>query len=147
MAAFRRPLNLLTLAKPAKETPYHETFSNTFSCGDFEVATSGEVSGVVTTFFDRDGNPVRIHVRERFFATLTNLTTGYTITDGPDSYGFFDNLVNETFSIVGLVFMLRDEDGKKVAIDVGKITFSPDGVTISGPHDVFENELCPYLDH
>ncbi len=141
------PAELTPLAKPARETPYREAFSDTFSCGDFDVATSGEVSGVVTTFFDRNGNPVRIHVRERIFATFTNLTTGYTITDGPDSYQFFDDLVNETFSVVGLYFMVRDERGKKVAIDVGKITFSPDGVSISGPHDIYETGLCPYLDH
>jgi hypothetical protein len=36
--------------------------------------------------------------------------------------------------------MLRDSNGKKVAIDVGTITYSPDGVTVSGPHDVYEAE-------
>jgi hypothetical protein len=143
----QEPAKLTTLAKPAKEIPYHETFNDTYSCGDFEVALSAEVSGTVTTFFDQEGNPVRMHARERFFGTNTNLTTGYTVTDGPDSYQFFIDLVDETTAVVGLYFMVRDADGKKVAIDVGKITFSPDGVTISGPHDIYENGICPYLDH
>lgn len=137
---------LAPLARPAKETPYHVSISDTFSCGDFEVAFSSEFRGVVTTFFDREGVPVRIHTRERFLGTLTNLDTGYTVTDGRDAYHFFDDLVDESSSVVGLFFMVRDPDGKKVAIDVGNITFSPDGVTIAGPHDVFETGLCIYLD-
>lgn len=142
------PVELSTLAKPAREEPYHFTFDATFGCDDFQVAWSGEVSGFVTTFFDRRGNPTSVRIHERFFGRLTNLTTGYTLTDGPDAYIITDDLENETSAVVGLFFMVRGPDGKKVAVDVGKITFSLDGVTISGPHDVFdaENGICTFLD-
>lgn len=48
----------------------------------------------------------------------------------------------------GLFFMVRDVDGNKVAIDVGDITLSPDGVSVAGPHDIFDAEggICSYLD-
>ena len=86
------------------------------------------------------GEPIRLHVQERFFATLTSLDPGYTLTDGPDSFFVRVDLVKETESARGLFSMLRDSNGKKVAIDVGTITYSPDGVTVSGPHDVYEAE-------
>lgn len=142
------PTELGPQGKPAREEPFRFTFDTTFDCGTFEVAESAELAGTFTTFFDRSGTPVRTQLHGRYFGTLTNLATGYTLTDGPDAYNVFHDIAEDTHSVRGLFYMVRDVDGRKVAIDVGKVTLSPDGVSVAGPHDIFDAEdgICTYLD-
>lgn len=150
------PEGLETLAKPDKE---HYAFSGEgeFECVDegFVVDFTYDVSGTVTTFYDRNGDPVRFHFREKYYGTLTNRETGYTLIDGPDSWNVFVDLVDGTESIRGLYIHFRTPDGKRIAMDVGNITFYPDGtVKIAGPHDIFDvgdgnidKAICYYLNN
>ena len=140
-----------TLAKP-DVSYYDEEIVNIFRCDNdnfgFRVIARFSVSGNIKTFYDRQGNPIRLKVHERFEGSFTNFRTGYTLTDGPGTYNVFIDLRNGSESIRGLFFYLRDADGKRVAIDVGNITFYADGsVKVAGSHDVYENGLCGYLNN
>lgn len=143
------PEGLETLAKPDKEA-YALSGEGEFECVDegFFVDFTFDFSGTATTFYDRNGDPVRLHFREKYYGTLTNRETGYTLIDGPDSWNVFVDLVADTASIRGLVWNVRMPDGKRIAMDVGNITFYPDGtVKVAGPHDVFDNGICYYLNN
>lgn len=57
------------------------------ACGDFGVRWTIDISSVEGhNFFDRDGNLVRqtVHIKED--NTITNLDTGLTLREGPDSF-------------------------------------------------------------
>ena len=143
-----------TLAKPDKEQ-YALSGASEFECVDegFFVDFTYDFSGTLTTFYDRNGDAIRLHFREKYYGTLTNRETGYALVDGPDSWNVFVDLVTGTESIRGLFIHFRTPDGKRIAMDVGNITFNPDGtVKVAGSYDVFEifggdigKYICYYL--
>ena len=103
-----------------------------------------DISGTVdrTFFFDQDGNVVRIidHVKED--NTITNLDTGESLQEGPDSFVqiiLFNDDGTVTLQINGLSVLVNQ--GENQVVDAGRVVlfFGPSGPTvidIAGRHDV-----------
>jgi hypothetical protein len=97
----------------------------------------------ITNFFDRDGTRIRqiAHVRED--NTITNLTTGETFREGPDSF-IQTTYYNEDRTINRIVASgLQARVGNELR-DVGRVVLVPLGdgrfdlVFAAGPHPVRE---------
>ena len=111
------------------------------SCG---VNLRWEISGTVerTFFFDQDGNVVRILDKVREDNTITNLDTGESLLEGPDSFIqiiTFNDDGTVTLEINGLSVLVNQ--GENPVVDAGRVVllFGPDGPTvlgISGRHDI-----------
>ena len=103
-----------------------------------------DISGTVdrTLFLDQDGNVVRIldHVRED--NTITNVDTGETLSEGPDSFIqsiTFNDDGTVTLLIAGLSVLVNQ--GENQVVDAGRVVlfFGPGGpsvIDISGRHDI-----------
>lgn len=95
-----------------------------------------------TNFFDQDGNLVRQQAKIREDNTITNLETGFTLREGPDSFmqttyfnpdGTVDRLV-----ATGLAVNVQGDERLK---DVGRVVWLPgtnEIVFSAGPHPVRE---------
>ncbi len=103
-----------------------------------------DISGTVhrTTFFDRDGNVVRIQDLVQEDNLITNLDTGETLREGPDTFTqriLFNPDGTVTIQINGLSVLVNQGDG--TVVDAGRVVllFGPGGpsvLDISGRHDV-----------
>lgn len=103
-----------------------------------------DINGSVdrTFFFDQDGNVVRIIDRVREDSTITNLDTGETLREGPDSFVqiiTFNDDGTVTLEINGLSVLVNQ--GNASVIDAGRVVllFGPGGpsvLDISGRHDI-----------
>jgi len=68
------------------------------------------------------------------FATDTNLATGFTLTDGPD-HTTLVTAADGQMKFVGMIFHLRDANGKLVAVNAGQLVFSATGEVLKfTPH-------------
>jgi hypothetical protein len=103
-----------------------------------------DVSGTVerTTFLDDAGNVVRFQDRVRESNTVTNLDTGETLQEGPDSFQqriLFNDDGIVTVEINGLSVLVNG--GERTVVDAGRVVLllGPSGPTVldvSGRHDV-----------
>ncbi len=103
-----------------------------------------DISGSVkrTLFFDQDGNVVRILDQVREDNTITNVDTGESLREGPDSFIqhiFFNDDGTVTLEINGLSVLVNS--GEHLVVDAGRVVlfFGPGGPTvldISGRHDI-----------
>lgn len=103
-----------------------------------------EIGGTVerTFFFDQDGNVVRIQDKVRELNTISNLDTGETLQEGPDSFVqriLFEDDGSVTLQINGLSVLVNQ--GDSTVVDAGRVVlfFGPDGpsvLDISGRHDI-----------
>lgn len=103
-----------------------------------------DISGTVdrTSFFDQDGNLVRIQDRVREDNTITNLDTGETLREGPDSFQqriLFNEDGTVELQINGLSVLVNQ--GENQVVDAGRVVllFGPTGInvlSISGRHDI-----------
>jgi len=66
--------------KPFSETNYFEDDFPIVGCGDYEVWTAATTRETVTTFFDRDDNPVRVRVSFHISDAI------YYNSENPDIY-------------------------------------------------------------
>ncbi len=111
------------------------------SCG---LPLSWNIEGSVdrTLFFDQDGQVVRIQDQVRESNTITNLSTGETLQEGPDSFIqriLFGDDGSVTLQINGLSVLVNQGDNS--VVDAGQVVlfFGPDGasvLSISGRHDI-----------
>ncbi len=111
------------------------------SCG---LPLSWDIEGTVerTLFFDQDGQVVRIQDQVREANTITNLDTGETLQEGPDSFIqriLFGDDGSVTIEINGLSVLVNQGDNS--VVDAGRVVlfFGPDGpsvLSISGRHDI-----------
>jgi len=131
-------------AKPPERFDDQFDYSGQVSCGAFDDVWEGAITLHGITTFDKQGNPVSDVVH--FQRTETNwrsddpdtsmtLTGSWTVhydyaTDTETDTGV---IINQTFPGFGLLFH-----------DVGFISFTPDGVVVHGPHDVFEQGDAAY---
>lgn len=142
-------LTVIALASPASAVP-PQHFSvdpppnivedNGEACG-FPVRWTIDLSVQGTNFFDQDGNLVRQQAHVREDNTITNLDTGLTLREGPDS--FMQTIVfNPDGSIshliaTGLAVNVFGEQLK----DVGRVVWLPgtnEIVFSAGPHEARE---------
>jgi hypothetical protein len=118
------------------------------SCEGFDIIVNFEFTGMITEFYDQNGDLVR--VRGWFHGTgeLVNTETGRTETGSSPSM-FFDNFRTETTSVVGLQFHNNVPGQGIVALDAGRIVidWATDEVIFeAGPHPGFEGiDWCAIL--
>jgi hypothetical protein len=127
--------------------PEHETVTVTNvvqddgeACG-FPVRWDIELTADITRFFDQDGTLVRQHLQVREMNTVTNLDTGLTLQEGPDSFiqrNIFNDDGTVTIQANGLSVNVQGEEKLK---DVGRfVTRVGPGlfevVLSAGPHPV-----------
>src|SRR5206468_3951882 len=60
---------------------FHRSSPHFLSCPGFDVAAEFDVTRVSTTFFDADGNPIRIARHLGYVGTLSNALTGKSLAD------------------------------------------------------------------
>lgn len=111
------------------------------SCG---LPLSWDIEGSVerTLFFDKDGQVVRIQDQVRESNTITNLETGETLQEGPDSFIqriLFGADGSVTVQINGLSVLVNQGDNS--VVDAGRVVlfFGPSGpsvLSVSGRHDI-----------
>jgi hypothetical protein len=101
-------------------------------CGSFtltEVMDSESV--MVTTFFDKAGDPVKVATRANFFGTITNTATGETFPDHA-SFTETENFPPGTTTVNGVSYhyivggqgQVYAEIGHKISVtDTGEVTF------------------------
>ena len=122
--------------------PYTEEDSFTITnepmapCGDFDILLSGSGTVKFTTFFDGDGDPIRLTLKGRSKGTMTNSVTGYSIDDSPSIANFTVDLIKGTETHVGATFTVTVPGTGAVLIDAGRIVFDTGGnpLFIAGPH-------------
>ncbi len=103
-----------------------------------------DIDGTVkrTRFFDRDGNLVRILDQVREDNVITNVDTGESLREGPDSFIQrieFNDDGTVSISINGLSVLVAS--GDEEVVDAGRVVllFGPGGPTVldvAGRHDV-----------
>ena len=128
-------------AAQAAATPVHfkftssDSFTDTETCG-FPIALSFQDHGVVTVFFDAQGNPQRATVETNTVGT--NSANGITLRE-TDHYVDFFNIAGYDKQ-VGLPIHIQD--GGVVIRDAGYLLFNPDGsvAVIHGPHPQLEGD-------
>jgi hypothetical protein len=132
-------------AAQAAVTPLHFPFTNsgsftdTDTCG-FPIVVNFQDSGVVTVFFDAQGNPKSATVETNTVAT--NSANGITLRE-TDHYVDFFNIAGYDKQ-VGLPIHIQD--GGVVIRDAGYLLFNPDGsvAVIHGPHPQLEGDIAGY---
>lgn len=103
-----------------------------------------DISGTAerTTFYDSDGDVVRFQDKVRETNTITNVDTGETLQEGPDSFLqriLFNDDGTVTVEINGLSVLVTN--GRDTVVDAGRVVlqFGPDGpsvLAVVGRHDV-----------
>jgi hypothetical protein len=94
-------------------------------------------------FFDSDGNLVRQQLKVREDNTITNLDTGLTLREGPDSF-MQTTVFNPDGSVAELIAtgLAANVQGDEPLKDVGRVVWLPgtnEIVFSAGPHPVREN--------
>ena len=132
-------------AAQAAATPVHfkftssDSFTDTETCG-FPIALSFQDHGVVTVFFDAQGNPQRATVETNTVGT--NSANGITLRE---SDHFVDTFYSTGYQKeTGLPIHIQD--GGVVIRDAGYILFNPDGSVafIHGPHPFLVGDTAAY---
>ena len=133
---------LAPVASAAKPEHFTEPFEDEF------VAPAGEVCDFeyFQSFTGRDIVAIfenRVQVHEKITITHANLDTGYTLTEVL-SYNI--TFYEDSDRTVGLVWHLRDADGKMQVVQAGQITFNGDDVTHTpGINPDFADVVCHAL--
>lgn len=148
LTMFVATLAIVALASPASAVPPQHFFvdpppniveDNGEACG-FPVRWTIDLEVRGTNFFDKDGNIVRQQAHIKEDNTITNLDTGLTLREGPDSFMqtiHFENGVPVSFTATGLALNVFGEQLK----DVGRVVWLPgtnEIVFSGGPHEARE---------
>jgi hypothetical protein len=118
----------------------------TESCGSFEIEYSGTNENRITTYYDQEGNPIRIVAHKQLRETDRNTSSGEML-EVRGTVTIVLDLVAGTETYNGHLFLSNAPGGGVVIQDVGRITFNPDGsVVVRGPHEVFESQGAIFCD-
>jgi hypothetical protein len=111
----------------------HDLFAN---CGDFQLIADGAGHNRITTFFDNEGNPIRVAFQGRYKGTITNSVTGAFLTDDPSVANITFDLIKGTQTNIGAFFTVTTPGDGVVLIEAGRIVFDGNGppIFIAGPH-------------
>jgi hypothetical protein len=126
----------------AKPEHFTEAFEDDFvfpagQVCDFEYGQSFTGRDIVTIFDDR------VQVHEQITITHSNRDTGYTLVEVL-SYNL--TFYEDSDKTVGIIWHLRDADGKIQVVQAGQIRSSDDGVTHTpGINPDFRAVICPAL--
>jgi hypothetical protein len=133
---------LAPVASAAQPEHFTETFEDdfVFAAGevcDFEYRQSYTGRDIVTSFDDR------VQVHEMITITHSNLDTGYTLTEVL-SYNI--TFYEDSDRTVGILWHLRDADGKMQVVQAGQLIFDENGVTHTpGINPSFREVVCTAL--
>ena len=123
------------------------------TCQGFNVVAHYNVTLKFTTYFNAQGEPIRLVFQGRAKGTLTNSVTGYSVKDAPSVRNGFIDLVTGRQTFVGVDFHITVPGSGVVVLQAGKIVFDGDGppTFIAGPHlgppDAQTAALCAALAH
>lgn len=130
----------LALALPAGAAPplsetVTESASESVSCDGFDAVLERNFSGLVTVYFDNQGNPVRVQIHAAMTGTLTNSVTGRSLPLRGRVL-LIDDFTTGGVTFVGPV-LLANETGLGIVItDTGRISFLGDEIVFdAGSHD------------
>jgi hypothetical protein len=114
-------------------SPYGFAFANN---------VQGQESLWVETFYNADGNAVKVVVHDGFTETDTNSVTGKTLPFSQVWVNTFD-LVAGTRTVVGKAFLMTDPGEGVVILDSGRVVFdAPFHVSFeAGRHDVLHGDI------
>ncbi len=106
------------------------------NCGDFQIIADGVGKNRITTFFDLDGNPIRVAFHGRYRGTMTNSVTGAVLLDAPSVANITFDLVAGTQTNIGAFFNVTLPGEGAILIEAGRIVFDGNGppIFIAGPH-------------
>jgi hypothetical protein len=128
---------------------FHRSSPHFLSCPGFDVVAEFDLTRVSTTFYDADGNPIRIARHLGYVGTLSNVATGKSLADEGNVLITIDLVAGTTtFDGKGRVDTVP---GLGVVFHVsGRMMFDADGDLVfeAGPHDDLDNNLgglCSYL--
>ena len=135
---------ILLIAQPASATPpsvetFHDEGEFVFEdCGTFLLTETFTVDVRVTTFFNAQGDAVRVAEHINFVGVITNSDSGNTYRD-PGHHQFITDLTTGLTTVVGVVFNTPVPGLGPVLHDAGKIVFDENGEVsfVGGPHTVF----------
>ncbi|TML01082.1 MAG: hypothetical protein E6G41_17030 [Actinobacteria bacterium] len=109
-------------APPTHEALPPEADPGTIDCATFEDSFVDFFDGTVTTYFNRNGDPVRLVFHVEHHSNDTNSVTGLTIHE----HGHFTvtvDLVNETVTMTGSQEVANRPGFGVVVQDVGRVVF------------------------
>lgn len=123
----------------------HELMAN---CGDFQIFADGYGSTRLTSYVDRNGQPIRAAFHGRYNGMMTNSVTGATLFDAPSVANITFDLVAGTQTNVGAFFTVTSAGAGTVLIEAGRIVFDGAGppVFIAGPHRPPDDTLALLCD-
>ena len=134
----------LALALPAGATPplsetVTESAVESVGCDGFDAILERSFTGLVTVYFDNQGNPVRVQVHAAMTGTVTNTVTGRSLPLRGHIL-LVDNFTTGVVTFVGPVFLANDPGRGAVITDTGRISFSGDELVFeAGPHEANNN--------
>ena len=96
----------------------------------------------ITTFFDNEGNPIRVQLHLPFDGTLTNEASGTSVSATQDLI-VVEDLVAGTTTFLGVRFRVNFPGLGYVLLDAGRVVFDADGNVIfkAGPHQVINEDF------
>lgn len=123
-------------------------FTDTEACG-FRIDVSFVGSIDVTSFFDYDGNLIRVQGVGSDVATVTNPASGKTAA-GVDHFLRVEDVESGESAVLGLFLHLNFPGAGIVMIDAGNITRDAEGnvIHLAGPHQLDAGDfsaLCEAL--
>jgi hypothetical protein len=106
-------------------------------CEGFVLTETFTLDGRATTFFNKQGDPVRITIHADFVGVITNSASGNTFRDSSHQQITQDLITGEE-TTVGLIFNIVVPGLGPVAHDTGKIVVDAnrDVTFVAGPHTV-----------
>jgi hypothetical protein len=136
--------SILLIIQPASATPplietFHDEGDFEFAdCGDFQLNETFTVDVRVITFFNAQGDAVRVAEHINFVGVITNSASGNTYRD-PGHHQFITDLTTGETTVVGVVFNTPVPGLGPVLHDAGKIVIDENGEAtfVGGPHTVF----------
>ena len=133
---------LAPVASAAKPEHFTEPFEDEsfFPAGDicdFDYLQSYTGRDIVAIFDNR------VQVHEKITITHTNVDTGYTLIE---VLSYNATFYEDSDRTVGLLWHLRDENGKMQVVQAGQVSFDENGVTHTpGFNPNFTEVICPAL--
>jgi len=112
------------------------------ACG-FPVRWEIHLTAEITRFFDKDGALVRVQAQIRENNFITNLATGFTLVEGPDSF-VQTTYIRDDGTIVVATGLAANVQSDPKLMDVGRVVLIPLGggvfdlVFAAGPHAIRE---------
>ena len=126
----------------AAAQPYSEpvTASNvdTLECGTFSATLVRDFTGIVTVFFDQQGNPTKVRIVAQMRGTLTS--SAGTVVDLRGAVVQVIDLVRHTYAFDGQVLMANRPGAGVVIHDTGEFLTDFNDIVLleAGPHDVLD---------